>query len=728
MKKFLFLALFLLSTTDIFAAGIEEPQNLDKRHWLYFGWEEDHPKAISLMGGGVYARRPRTGRDDGISYRYAKEAWNKNSDKGVFFLIGVDGGELYYPNEKSKDRKETIKWHLAEGYLPFPVSKWQHNNIEVEITHFGKRHLDNIINVVYSQVRIKNLDKTSHKVKLAVQGEGVAERVFPLKKTELTDKADNQLDIDTELAPGKEAVCQFVLPANGTAALKSIMAMGSFEKNYAAEKARILSRMEKLTNPVALPDHRFIELWKSSMTNMWNATVQAYDELEQHGSGGNLSVYQYDRVFNHDVPDMVVQYILEGNTDFARRIMSGSTYEALSEGLVMNLYLDAVPKYIISLAQYLQITGDKGYFTEELLGKLKRCSRAIRGLRQFDEITKKDGLYGLLKNSSTLDNGARTHLIVDNFAALHGYAAYIYICKRFNLTDEQAWAEQEMQDLNTCLNNAIDKSLEFSGNDWYNACFAFDDDPFLTSGPGNWLGTTFMMPTFPWNAWLKGFNLGGTWADHLDRSVERWFQKGRESGCPEGSVGAWWGAKYGSVYNAGMVMPLLYSEKHRTFIPQSIAWLLDNQTAPFQWGESFRKSGNNDWTFPAADFETWGLGFIRQAMLQMCVSLHVDGTVILGRGIPDEWVNSGKPIAWKNIRINDGKQMDFLSFQKFGNRLDVLMKGDKPEGNIVLNLPAMRSNIDKVEVKGGEVVSTDKEMGKVTVTGKTTMISVYINK
>ena len=32
---------------------------LDKRHWLFFGWEEDHPKAISLMGGTLYPRRPK---------------------------------------------------------------------------------------------------------------------------------------------------------------------------------------------------------------------------------------------------------------------------------------------------------------------------------------------------------------------------------------------------------------------------------------------------------------------------------------------------------------------------------------------------------------------------------------------------------------------------------------------------------------------------------------------
>jgi hypothetical protein len=199
-----------------------------------------------------------------------------------------------------------------------------------------------------------------------------------------------------------------------------------------------------------------------------------------------------------------------------------------------------------------------------------------------------------------------------------------------------------------------------------------------------------MMPTFPWNAFLKGFDLGGTWKDHFDQSIEKWIQQGKSLGCENGSFGAWWAAKYGAVYNAGMGMQLLYSDEYRTLVARSIEWLLDNQSSPLQWGESFHKPDpSSGWTLPETDLETWGLGFIRQAMLQLCVSVHVDGTVILGRGIPDHWLSSGHAIAWKNVYINDGKKIDF-SIEKDGNEIIIEISGDNADGDIVVDLPVLK--------------------------------------
>jgi hypothetical protein len=232
--------------------------------------------------------------------------------------------------------------------------------------------------------------------------------------------------------------------------------------------------------------------------------------------------------------------------------------------------------------------------------------------------------------------------------------------------------------------------MKKQGSEWYNACFSFDYDSVLVSGPGNWLGTTLMMPTFPWNASLKGFDLGGTWKDHFNPSIEKWLQQGESFGCDYGSFGAWWAAKYGAVYNAGMGMQLLYSDEYRTMVARSIEWLLDNQSSPLQWGESFHKAvPSSNWTRPQTDLETWGLGFIRQAMLQLCVSVHVDGTVILGRGIPDHWLSSGRAIAWKNVYINDGKKIDF-SIEKDDNEIIIEISGDNADGDIVVDLPVLK--------------------------------------
>jgi hypothetical protein len=236
-----------------------------------------------------------------------------------------------------------------------------------------------------------------------------------------------------------------------------------------------------------------------------------------------------------------------------------------------------------------------------------------------------------------------------------------------------------------------------------------------------------MMSSFPWNAWLKGFDLGGTWKEHFDASVEKWMSKGRELGLPDGAFGAWWAFPAGSVYNAGMAMPLLFSDKYRVFPVKSIEWLLATQSVPYNWGESFRMIKEGDWTRPTIGLETWGLGFIRQTMLQLCVSVHVDGTVILGRGITDEWLNSGKAIAWENVQINNNKKISF-SIQKTGKEINISIKGDEAEGDILVDIPMCVNNISSAESKPGNIVKKDFTSGKVWFSGKTKDITIRLLK
>jgi hypothetical protein len=706
MRVVLFTALFLCTILqESYPQEIKteaSPSNLlikedlfAKKQWLYFGWKEDHPKAISLMGGAVYPRRPKLPKHDDHSWECSKEPWHKNSSDVVLFLLSVDGSAPYYPDEMNPNRRKEIAWSLAENYLPVPVSQWEKEEVAIQITHVGKRILNNSVNAVYTQVKLTNNGKISHQTKLVINGNYVSERVFPTLAMNLKKTNAHTMDVATELQPGSSAIYEFVLPANGHATIRDILNEGDFSSQYAKESAEINRIMDDLTHPESLPYDELINVWRASMPHMWNATVKTPTDYEQRGSGGNVhGFYQYDRVFDHDVPDMVIQYIIEGKWDMAKAIMEGATFERLSKGILeKEKYNDAIPKYLIAMAQYLQVTGDKAYFSKSLFEKIKRCAHAVHDMRkdQMKPDLEDPRTYGLILKGFTLDNGSE-HLVVDNFAALHGFTSYVYICDRLDKKAESQWAKAEMEDLNNCLNKALDISMEASGGDWYNACFSFDYDSALVATPGNWLGTTLMMPSFPWNAYLKGFELGGTWKDYFDSSVEKWIEQGRKIGCEDGAFGAWASAQYGAVYNAGMGMPLLYSEKYRTLTAQSIEWMLDNQTSPYLWGESFHKPHPQfNWTRPQTDLETWGLGFIRQALLQLCVSVHVDGTIILGRGIPDYWLNSGKAIAWKNVYINNGKKMNF-SIHKDADNVYIHLTGDNAEGNIVVDLPAMKGH------------------------------------
>jgi len=706
---------------------IDENQ-LAKRHYIYFGWDEIHPKAISLMGGALYPRRPKMikGENSPQIWTHSQPAWHGNSMDVVLFLLSVDGGKPYYPDEFADDRRETITWSLAENYLPAPTSAWEKDHVEIKIKHFGRRLLHDKASVIYTRIELKNLDDKSHKTKLILNGTNVSERAFETGDFRVEKENEHIIYTRKELKAGESIIYDFVFPANGVASKEEILKEGGYDWNYHLMKNEIDEKMAGLTMPVSLPDERFVHLWKSSMPYMWNATVKTPTDLQQRADGGNVAGFpQYDHTFNHDIPNMVIQYVLEGNWEVAREIMAGDSYRTLSKGVpVGNKYNDTGPKFITSMAQYLQTTGDRDYFTDKLLATIENCAHTVNDMRaeQLDESLRGTGAYGLIEKGGTLDNH-NNYLLVDNFAALHGFQAYQYICEQFGMQKEAAWAAETAADLNKCLNDALDISMKEMGEDWYFAYFNSDINELSIKGPGNWLGTSLMMSSFPWNAYLKGFNLSGTWKDHFDHSIEKWMSKARDLGLPDGSFGAWWAFPAGSVYNAGMAMPLLYSDKYRTYPVKSIEWLLDVQSVPYNWGESFRIFKEGDWTMPTIGLETWGLGFIRQTMLQLCVSVHADGTIILGRGITDEWLNSGKAIAWKNVRINNSKKIDF-SIQKTDNEINIYLKGDKAEGNILVDIPMCVNNMASVHSTTGEIVKKNFKKGQVWFSGDTRDISI----
>ena len=121
--------------TDLQAeAAIGNPlYDYDPLKWLYMGWENDHPKSWTFMGGGL-----APGQQSVIQYTL------------------TIGDKVYCPDELAPDRQEKIKWYLREGYLPCPVSEWDAGPVKVEIQHFANRILDDSLTAVYSRVRLTN--------------------------------------------------------------------------------------------------------------------------------------------------------------------------------------------------------------------------------------------------------------------------------------------------------------------------------------------------------------------------------------------------------------------------------------------------------------------------------------------------------------------------------------------------------------------------------------------
>ncbi|MDR1427189.1 MAG: FIVAR domain-containing protein, partial [Bifidobacteriaceae bacterium] len=126
-----------------------------------------------------------------------------------------------------------------------------------------------------------------------------------------------------------------------------------------------------------------------------------------------------------------------------------------------------------------------------------------------------------------------------------------------------------------------------------------------------------------------------------------------------------------------------------------------------------------------ADYEGWALGFLREGLLQATASVNVDGDVIVGRGIPEDWMSVSKaPIEWKNIAINDGRHLDSLRLNATDARtIELTLTGDNASGDITLNLPLLKENIE-----GASAGVVDNAKGTVTVPGNTKSLTVTLQR
>ncbi len=671
----------------------------DTLHWLFIGCENDHPKSWTFMGGAMApGRRAR-----------------------IQFAVRA-GGTLFTPDEYATDRKTKIKWYLSEGYLPSPISEWDAGHFHVKIQHLVRRILNDGASAIYSRIIVKNNAIDSGTARILINA-GVESEV-PLSGPPTLGGADSMC-YDIRLAPGGTITKDFVALSAGIATSTQLAASGTFDANYSAFAALYKNRIQGLTHPVALPDSNLVNMFKNAQITTWESMVKtggaSAPQYELRSSGGTPGgpFHGYDITYNHDVPNMADELAREGDFALVKNIIASNYYQANTGATsLQNDYLDAVPKYILPFAEYLQVSNDSGFFTTAVCQELKGAAHRVHDNRYVNVADSAHN--GIMEKSNTLDNGS-DFLVTDDFAALHGLCAYYNICHHLNDTAEAHWAQAELADLNNAFNRALSVGMTRRKVDWYMANFD-DNGYFYHYGyDGNWIASTFMTAAFPWEAELRGLDVGGTWKAAFDASIKQAFAL-RDAKMftwgkiPDGSWGAWWKHEYGAVYNAGQGLSCLASETYRLEPVKNLTWLLANQSAPLQWGESFDQG---DWSRPAADYETWGLGFVKQTILMVCASVRADGTVIIGRGVPDSWTAPGATIAWAHVHVNGNRAIDFTITGGTAS-VTLTITGDTPLNNIVFNLPRFKNNI--ASVSSGVI---NDSLGTVTAPATTKTLTVY---
>ncbi len=668
--------------------GIDKAPYLpDTLKWLPIGTMYDHPKSWTFMGGGVAPA------------------------EGAVILYTLEfGGKVYYPDEFAANRKQEIGWYLRHGYQSCPVSVWKAGSARVIIMHFAIRNKEDNGTLIYSQARVVNWVNEKLYATLHINASPYIH--VPLNHKPV--KSDNNsMDFEITLENGEEVFFDFVTRVSGPEInTEDTAGYGSFEESYKRLAEENNRHIASLAHPTILPNQGIVHMYKAIQIMLWNFAVYENDEYQIRSNAGNPARIQtYDRPFPHDVPNFLDEFMREGDYDLAKNVMKGNDYRRMNSSDIKdwdNLnYMDTIGKFTLPYAQYLQNTGDFSYFDKDMREFLKKAARNIKSFRVYDD----EAHYGLMKKGEDFENWSDDgdYLLADNWSALHGLMAYRYIVDRLGDTEETAWADAEIKDLNNCLNAALDKAMERRGEDFYLG--AFDDityQRYIAGSFYSWVPYGAGLSTFPWGAALKGYKEGGTWKDKFDAAFAYAFEQRDLRMVPDGSFGAWWSkVTYGSTYNAAAGVQCLFSDRYRREAIKSVEFLYENQCAPFIWSEAFERHGKDQWAgmyIPQesyGNYEAWGSSFIKQTILQACVSVSTDGTVIIGRGIPEHWLKKGDRIAWEHVNINDGRTLDFELFSE-GDKIRLTLSGDQPFGDILLDLPIMENNTS--EASAGEIL------------------------
>ena len=107
-------------------------------------------------------------------------------------------------------------------------------------------------------------------------------------------------------------------------------------------------------------------------------------------------------------------------------------------------------------------------------------------------------------------------------------------------------------------------------------------------------------------------------------------------------------------------------------------------------------------------------------LLDSLAAQRSDGSLVVGRGVPDAWVRGGQVISLANFPTTDGRHIG-LSVRSSGGAVTLTLTGDQPSGPVLFQLPAFVGNI--THASAGTV---DEKTGTVTLASSVHSVTVQL--
>lgn len=631
-----------------------------------FGWEGDKDAPIAFIDG---------------SYRLRDHG-------NAMITFGV-------PNIPGK-----IGWTNAEGYLPSFISTYSKAGLDIRVQSFSDEADvgGNRYEIAYSRMTVKNTTSSS--------------ATLP-KVSGLLVPLDEQAS--TTVEPGATVQRDFAVGADrfGNSydwpSDAQIQSLGSFDDHYAHMRDYWNDRLSKVADITALPDPRLINAYKAGYiyTLIIRDDVNGQKQLHVGENG-------YDEMFDHDTIGIVSNLLTMGDFTYAKDYLA--TLPAQLQ------YQDAKWKYSVPYAIYLERTGDDA-FVRDHFDVIKANTHTIATDRE-------DGGAGIIKITNAIDSDG--HWTVDNWSALYGLSTYKYVAQKLGDTAEAQWAQSEYDSLMAAANAKLDATQAEFNLDYIPMAMDQPNEAGPRSDPrdANW-ASMFLFGGWAWDSYLYGMKQSGTMLDQIDQTYAYGIE--RRAGVSDSpyNFGGYPHGYYSSAYNAGYGGAALRGDEYRDIGIRAYQFMIGHsQSGPFGWWEGVDyPNANSPWNIDHAaggggsDQHMWGQAMATNVLFDSLVSLKSDGSIIVGRGVPADWVADGKKVALNDFPVSDGGRIGY-SMKSNKNTVHIVFSGDLDKvPSISIQLLALKDNIASVNVTGAVV---DNKAGTITLPGSTKSVNIRL--
>jgi len=641
------------------------------------GWEGNRQGVVTCLGGVFYIQDVLY-PDQGIGF-------------GTNYGFGIyDGGPT--------------TWTDADGYLPAQITSFSRDGAKVSITEF----CDEVVLAgapfvaVYSRVAVTN--PTDHVVEADPDA---SPGLVPLDAAPDAVAPHTTVDHDYVIASDRFGGAA---PWPSAAALAGA---GTFDEHFVHMAAFWNGQLATITG-IDVPDRSLDDAYRSGF--IYTQIARSGDELPDGVNG-------YEAEYNHDVIGILSNLFDQGYFTDAHALLldARDAMEAPGQGF----YDDGVWTYSVPWALYLMKTGDLAFVkanfgSEGPLGagqpSIEDTAHAIAAGR-----TSPTGTMAATDDIDT--EGSWTS---DDYAALIGLAAYRYLAQRVGDAGQAAWATGEYDSLLGATNRTLDATIARYHLDYVPCSILLPNTADRCSDPedANWMSS---LGTWAWDASLFGATVDGPGATMIDATYDYGFAR-LAGKLPPDTFGGFPGDYYSTAYNAGYGTAGLASRHHRDQGILSYEFMIANtQSGPYSWWESSSApstrtpwQGRHPATGQGASPHAWGMAQANGVLLASLVAQRTDGALVVGRGVPTQWLGGHRSISVTNFPTTDGRRLS-LTISSNGRSVSLVLRGRQPAGPVLFELPQFIDNIGKTST--GRI---DERTGTVTVPPTTRSVTVQL--